>query len=123
MPGGLRGLDRPGSGGFDTLKVEEPPDIVDEIGEADLHFSPLDADRAHEQAHAGFLVGKDMLNTGSDNGFTGIGSAGPARHIAMGRLLVMDLRDEAVPLDIVLVGRRTVSGIGPDGRAGIAAIQ
>jgi hypothetical protein len=53
----------------------------------------------------GFLIGEDILDAGSVGQFTGIGTLCLNRHATMGRLLVMDIRDEAMSLHEVLVGR------------------
>lgn len=40
-------------------------DVVDQVGEADLHLSAVQADGADEQPHQVLLLGKDVLNTGT----------------------------------------------------------
>jgi len=91
------------SGSVDAFEIREASGIVDEVGETDLHLGCLYTNGAHEEAHAGFLVGEHMLDTGANDGFTGIGSPGPGRHIAVRRLLVMDLRHEAMALHEALI--------------------
>lgn len=41
-------------------------EVVGQVGHADLRPGPSDSDRAHEQAHAGFLLRKDVLDESAD---------------------------------------------------------
>ena len=43
-------------------------EVVGEIGHADLHLRPIDADGAHKEGHAVLLRGKNMLDAGADPG-------------------------------------------------------
>ena len=48
------------------LVPDETGEVVGEIGHADLGPGTCNADRAHEQVHAGFLLREDMLHEGTD---------------------------------------------------------
>jgi len=48
------------------LVPDETGEVVGEIGHADLGPGPCDADRTHEQVHAGFLLRENMLDEGTD---------------------------------------------------------
>ena len=41
-------------------------DVVGEVDHTDFHGRPCNADGSDKHSHSGFLVGKDVLDTGSD---------------------------------------------------------
>src|SRR3974390_3873704 len=94
-------------------KEQQPFDVVDEIGHADLDRGPRDADGADEQAHAVLLLGEHMLDTRADLRFCIVGPPYRLGHGAALRLFAMDVAHKTVPCQKRLVYRRSVGGIGP----------
>ncbi len=89
--------------------------VVGEIGQRDLGLGALDADGADEQPHLVLLPGEDMLDTGADFRFGGVGLRGPLGHRLAARLLAVDAADPALPLEPCLVGLVAVGGRGDEG--------
>ena len=77
------------------------------LGVAQTLFSSLVQD--YLTAH----VGEDVLDTGADHRLSSIGATGRHRHIPVRRLLVADLRDEAIPVHEGLICCGTICGVGP----------
>ena len=50
-----------------SLEEDQPPDVVGEVGEADLHFRPHDPDGSDAERHRPLLVREDMLDAGADS--------------------------------------------------------
>src|SRR6202020_47313 len=101
--GGPRRL---GSYGGEAVEVDEPPEIVDEVGHADLQPGAGDANGSDEEVHLVFLHREDMLDAGADLGLEGVGAPRGLRHRPTRRLLAMDAADEAVPFEERLVHLR-----------------
>ena len=74
-----------------ALVPDEAGEIVGEIGHADLGPGPCDADHVHEQAHAGFLVGKDVLDEGADLRAAAVGARHRLAHRPALWLLLVDV--------------------------------
>ena len=55
------------------LMPNEAREIVCDIGHANLHRCPLDADGSDEELHLRLLPGKDMLDEGADFRASAIG--------------------------------------------------
>lgn len=89
-------------------------DVVRQVGQRHLGFSPLDPDRADEQSYLVLLMCEDVLDAGAHAGFRRIGLCGALRHGLASRLLAMDPADLAVPAQPAFVRLATVGGIGPD---------
>ncbi|GAN61742.1 hypothetical protein Abci_142_002 [Acetobacter cibinongensis] len=75
----------------DPLQEEEAAHIIDDIGQADPHGGPGDTDSSDEQTRLRFLVSKDMLDAGSDNGLSCIGPLDMEWHGFEMRLLPVNL--------------------------------
>lgn len=77
--------------------------IVGKVRHADFGSSSGDANRAHEQAHARFLLREDVLDEGSDLGAAAIGARRRFAHRPPHWLLVMDVGEVAILLQPRLV--------------------
>ena len=53
------------SGGFGPSEDGELVDVVEDVGEADFHFGPLDPDGSDDQTAKALLKGEDMLDRGA----------------------------------------------------------
>src|SRR6516164_1583985 len=82
--------------GGEAVEEDEPPHIVDEVGHADLHRRPGDADGTDEEVHLVLLHGEDMLDARADLGLERVGLSRRLWRGAARRLLAMDAADEAV---------------------------
>lgn len=78
--------------------------IVDDIGQPDPHGGPGETYGPDEQSRLRFLIGKDMLDTGSDDGLPGIGPLDMPGHGLGMRLFPVNLRDEAPLFHESLIG-------------------
>ncbi len=93
--------------------------VVGEVGHADLYRRPADANRPNEELHLVLLSGKDMLDGGAHFRATAIGPQHGLRHWLALRLLLVDVRLQAIVLQPLLVGPGSVGAVGPNRRGGI----
>src|SRR5437764_11734709 len=63
---------RLGSWSGKAVEVDEPPEIVDEVGHADLQPGAGDSDGSDEEGHLVFLHREDMLDARADLGLEGL---------------------------------------------------
>src|SRR5215210_3480079 len=105
------------------VEEDQPPDVVGEVGEADLHLRPRDSDGSDAERHRPFLVREDMLDGGADLGAAGVATPDVGRYRPTSRLTVVDLALKAIPLHERLIRLRAVGAVGPDGRAGVALVE
>jgi hypothetical protein len=96
---------------------------VSQIGHADLHLRPRQADGAHEQRHAVLLRSKDMLDAGADPRTRGIGLGLLLGKPAPRWLAELDPLRQAAPLQHFQVALGAVGGVGPDAAGGVPGIQ
>jgi hypothetical protein len=88
-----------------TAEPEIATHIVCQVGEADLHPCPGDADRADDQPHVALLVSEHVLDCRAHCGFPGIGSSHARRHRTASRLLAVNPRDQiALPQQFLVSG-------------------
>src|SRR5271168_3011995 len=111
------------SGGGETIEEDEPPEVVDEIGHADLGFRPGDADGSDEEVHLVLLHGEDVFDAGADFGLERVGVPRRLRHGPARRLLAMDAADEPVLFEERLIGLRAVGRVGSDGARGVGLVE
>src|ERR1700728_5014844 len=97
-----------GSGGSETIEEDEPAEVVDEVGHADLGFRPGDADGADEEVHLVLLHGEDVFDAGADFGLERVGAPSRLRHGPARLLLAMDAADATVLFEERLIGLRAV---------------
>lgn len=90
--------------GADPLQEEEAAHVVDDIGQANPHGGPGDTDSSDEQSRLRFLIGKDMLDAGSDHRLPRVGPLDMPGHGLEMRLLPVNFRDKALLLHEVLIG-------------------
>ncbi|AQU89262.1 hypothetical protein B0W47_16900 (plasmid) [Komagataeibacter nataicola] len=88
------------------LQKQKAPHVVDDIGQADPHGGSGDTHGPDEQTRLRFLIGKDMLDAGSDHRLPCVGPLDMAGHGLETRLFPVDLRHE------VLIGFRAIRGVG-----------
>ena len=89
-------------------------DVVGEVLQTDLGARAYDADGAHEQPHAVFLIGEDVLDGRS---WTRPGRVCPfprLGHRFPGRFAKMHLRDEPPLHDALFILHRAICSIGPN---------
>src|SRR5947209_4546124 len=114
---------RLGSWNGEAVEVDEPAEIVDEVGHADLQLGAGDSDGSDEEVHLVFLHREDMLDAGADLGLEGVGAARGVRHRPTRRLLAMDAADEAVPFEERFVRLRAVGRVGPHRARGVGLVE
>lgn len=114
---------RSASGGGKTVEEDEPPQVVDKVGHADLCRRPGDADGADEEVHPVFLDREDVLDAGADFRFQRVGIAHRLRHRAARGLLAVDAADEAVLGQELLVDLRPIGRVGPHRAGGVGLVE
>lgn len=95
------------------LKPDEPLEIIDQVGHADLDGGAGDADGAHGKAHPVLLPREHMLNMGSNFGSPGVGLGDPLGHRApwLAPLVDMALEHASGEERLVLLG--SIGRTGP----------
>lgn len=101
----------------------EPVEVIGEIGEGEFGFGSQQADHADEQAETGLLMGEDVFDLGPDGGFGGIGLGGRARHRLPSGLPAMNVAGQHPVGEPGFVSLGAIGGIGPNGAAGILAVN
>ncbi len=101
-------------GGVTPLQEGKSAHIIDDIGQPDPHGGSRYAYGSDEQSCLRFLIGKNMLDTRPDNGFSGVGSLGMSWHRLEMRLFPVNLRDKAMLFHEVLIRFRAISCISPN---------
>ncbi len=89
---------------------------ADEVGAADLHPGPREADGAHDQTHRPLLPGEDMLDPGAHLGLRRIGAGGPLRQRLALRLAPVNAAGGTGLGEMRLVLRRAIGSplsLGP----------
>jgi hypothetical protein len=97
--------------------------IIDDIGQPDPHGGSGDAYSSYEQPCLRFLIDKNMLDAGSDHGFSTVGPLNMPKHRLEMRLFPVDPRDTALLFHEVLIRFRAIGCVGPNRRGGIGFIQ
>ena len=77
--------------------------IIGEIGQCQFRFSTSQANGPDEQTEVVFLMGKDVLNAGSDLGFLRIGFGCAHRHGLVRRFATMNAAGHHVPGEPFLI--------------------
>ncbi len=111
------------SGDSETIEEDQPAEVVNEVGHADLGFRPGDADGADEEVHFVLLHGEDVFDAGADFGLERVGAPRRLRPEPARRLLAMDAADEPVLFEERLIGLRAVGRVGPDGARGVGLVE
>jgi len=106
-----------------SFPVDEAFEVERDVGEADLYLGPLDADRADEQAHAVFLCGKDVLDSRTYFGASGIGALALRRKWLSRCTAEVDFRYPPRAQDGPLVFLAAIGSIRPDRAAGVVRID
>jgi hypothetical protein len=83
-------------GRADPLQEQKAAHVIDNIGQSDPHGGTGDAHCPDEQSRLSFLISKDMLDTGSDNGFPGIGPLDVTGHGLEIWLFPVNLQNESL---------------------------
>src|SRR5689334_25400065 len=77
-------------GSASAVEPDVAAHVIREIGTADLHPRPRQANGTDHQSHRSFLVSKHMIDGGAYRGPAGVGSPGARCHGAALRLLAMN---------------------------------
>jgi len=102
------------------LEPSEPLKVIDKIGHADLDRGSADADGSHDEPHAVLLPSGHMLDMSAVSGLPGVGLGGPLGHGPPRLAPLVDMALEHAGGEERFVLLRSVSGIRPNARAGIA---
>lgn len=105
------------------MKPDGPVHVVDDIGHANLHRCPGQADRSHDEPHWTFLVGENMLDAGTDLRLAAVGASDMSWQGFARLPFAVDTRAQASCFQMGLIRLRAIGGIHPDIAGRIVGVE
>lgn len=111
------------SGQLRLSDLDQPPEVVSDVRQADLGLRPGDADGPDRQRHGLLLDREYVLDWGAVLRAGGIAASDMGWHRHSWAAPAVDIAHKADPVDERLVLLRAICAVGPDAGAGVGRVQ